>query len=250
MKYKKKVGIHFYEEGEGADVLLLHSAGQVPLGLEERTAKIGKYAHVVTPNIYDMTKKVKRLDYASVADILDNFIESNNLHKPILIGCSFGGALALSYAAHYKNKVKKIIACDPIGWPLNRSFFDWLKQFIIMHQITNRLPAYMKRRNPGILYATREAIANPIGVFRGLQLAIRAEVKQELPLVDTPVHLMWGSDDNYVTTSIGRSMADMLPNATFEIMPNPSHFWYNLEPELLIDYVIKTLEDPSSSPKR
>ena len=157
-----------------------------------------------------------------------------------------GGGLSLAYAAKFPDQIKRLMICDASGLPLQRSLLQWIKAYMDMHNQASNLPDEVRSKAPGYTSMIKEMIKNPLGVYKAWRISAQENLESVLSSVIAPTKILWGSEDHFIPIDIGKRMAKMLPNATFNTVPNPSHFWYYLEPKIFAEQVLATLAEESN----
>ncbi|WP_193489486.1 alpha/beta fold hydrolase [Mycolicibacterium murale] len=84
-------------------------------------------------------------------------------------------------------------------------------------------------------------------VLRYLQNGITADlVEGRLSSIDTPVLLMWGSDDRWIPLEVGERIAAIVPQSPFVILDRCRHAPYAERPAEFGDVVSRFITDPAS----
>lgn len=239
VEVSKFSGVEIVSAGkEGPNVIFLHPAGQPPLGMREHIEQLALGGRVFAPNIFDLIAVLQRrgIKNPSFADIVNEFRGLYILDKRQgtgLVAASFGGSFAWRYAAENPKEVDWVIAGSPTGWPLRRSLGGWMIEFIKMMNNFSQAPAELKKRDaePGLFI--KQTINNPRAVFWGLIMAAKANDREILGSVAAPVELLWGRQDSYIPVESGDRMQMALRRASFNIVSEYGHLWFNLEPEKL-----------------
>lgn len=242
MIVKKIKGVRVLEKGSGIHLVLLHPAGQPPEGFIRQINLLSPHALIVSPNIFDLAREASQMNFEQMAAKLKLVMDSYPGDKKIFIGCSLGGGLALAYAAKFPKEVKRLIVCDTTGIPLNRSLLEWIKAYIQMTRDSAKLPKEIRRNNPGYYRMINEILINPIGVYKAWKISAKGDLTHVLGSVLIPTKILWGSADRFIPVDIGERIAKLLPNANLEIVDNPSHFWYHLEPNKFVNFILKAIK--------
>ena len=127
--------LHALEAGSGQDVLLLHgmkfqAATWKELGTLEKLAKAGYHAVAL-----DMPGFGGSLTCDQDQDtVLAEFIRCTGLNRPVLVGPSMGGRIALEFAINHPDMVSSLVLIDPDGVEENQE-----------HLARNRIPTLVIR---------------------------------------------------------------------------------------------------------
>ena len=155
-----------------------------------------------------------------------------------LVGTSYGGNLAMQVALAAPERITALwlMGCDPAapqgGGPdlagglqaTPDAVFDMLAGLVVHKDHTSEAATFktMARR-----------VGGTAGAAQAMALAGRQDVTAQLASLKMPTLVLWGADDALVPVAVGKKMADALPNAQFEVLPDCGH--------------LPTLEKPAGS---
>lgn len=184
-------------------------------------------------------------DFTSVADIaylyLD-LIDRLGLDRPILVGASLGGWIALEMAVRNPKLFSKLVLISSVGVKFSgredRDFADLFylpdaQAFPALFADPARfapdyarmseaeVQAYARERQSMAYYAWRPYMHNP-----GL--------KRWLHRVDLPTLVLWGAQDQFVKPDYGRRLAEALPRARFEEISGAGHYPQIEQPDAVV----------------
>lgn len=179
-----------------------------------------------------LSRPYNLIDYSTY---VSNFINENNIKNPILIGHSFGGAIACQYTIDNPDKASRLVLVDaaPIRYKLS------LKQqtIIFITQTTKIIlstPFFRCFFEPAkkILYKTLKlensgyADLNNPTLKKTFSNIIREDLSSKLSLIKTPTLLIWGENDLDTPLLAGKKIAQLISNSKLIIFPNLGHFAY------------------------
>ena len=162
-------------------------------------------------------------DYArNIAPVLDEFPD-----PPVIVGHSFGGRVAVCLAAHHPDRVGPLIL---IGAPLIRSsplpkpslFYRLIRAWGGWGLISeDRLERERQKRGSADYRAAR-------GVMRQVLVRVVGEEYQtQLRALRSPVHLLWGANDEEVPLAVAELARDLITDAGGEaelrLLPGVGH---------------------------
>lgn len=98
-------GVHVLKSGkEGPNIIFLHNAGQVPLGMTEHIKNLSEAGQVIAPNIFDLIRSLqlrgnKNPSFADVANEIYRLDLLDKRQQTGLVSTSFGASVAWEYTA-------------------------------------------------------------------------------------------------------------------------------------------------------
>lgn len=177
-------------------------------------------------------------------DFVDEFLKANKILKPVIIGHSFGGRVALKYAFKYPEKATKVVLT---GAPVIRSrVFKRKISFIVAiagGQLFRFLPKTTKDFLRKLLYflvGERDYYsAGPLKqVFKNI---ISEDLVFYAKNVKVPVLLVWGENDKVVPVSDMKKIAKIIPHATFSVAKDAGHKLPYEKPEIFVKAILPFL---------
>lgn len=154
-------------------------------------------------------------------------VEEKN--KPILIGHSFGGRIAIKYAAKYPEKIDKLILTGAAGikhslTAKQKIFFIAAKtgKIIFSLPIINNLEKYAQK----FLYkATREKdYYKASSKMKEIMKNVLAEdLTDYLDKIKTPTLLVWGKEDKTTPLADGEIMNEKIENSKLVVVDDSNH---------------------------
>ncbi|HXZ86010.1 MAG TPA: alpha/beta hydrolase [Myxococcota bacterium] len=236
--------VYFEEAGAGVPLLLQHTAGSDSRQwrhlledpwIAERFRVLAwdlpYHGKSLPPASQRWWETPYRLTLAFFLDFIQRFAAELALERPVFMGCSMGGHVALDLARYRPGLCRAVIGVEaasrtPAGG------LDWLDhprvtnemKGALMVGLTSPTSPEAARREVGWAYAQG---APP--VFRG-DLAFYAEehdLTQEAANIDTrrtAVYVLSGEYDWSATPALSRALADAIPGAEFVPLPGLGHF--------------------------
>jgi len=135
--------IHYTDIGSGQPVVLLHSQPANERQFDVLKNKLKENYRVISidrPGMgYSKGPKVNSSDRLFIqAEIISKLLQEITEEKPIVIGHSYGGALALSLALHDEKNLKKLILVNTVSHPW-KSDGVWLPFKIITNPLIGKI---------------------------------------------------------------------------------------------------------------
>ena len=122
--------LFFRHFGEGPPLIILHGI----FGISDNWVTIGKRLaekfSVYIPDLrnHGQSPHSPTFNYAAMADDLLEFIEDHKIEKPVIIGHSMGGKVAMTFTLEHQEMVEKLIVVDisPRRYPGRNVHFDMI----------------------------------------------------------------------------------------------------------------------------
>lgn len=222
----------FVAEGprtDGAPVLLLHGM----LGaLENWKTTIGALAaaghQVVAPvlPVYDLP--MSETSVRGLVRYVVRFIEAIGLERPVLVGNSLGGHVALLYAIDESLPLSGLVLTGASG----------VHEVVMGGSTPKRFDrSYVRDRAAHTFYdpshaseelvdQVMEIVANRSRVLRLIRMARAARdenVEDDLEHILVPTLLIWGTEDRLTPPDVALRFKERIPNARLELIPACGH---------------------------
>jgi len=220
------ININYIQYGNknGKDIVLLHGWGQNIEMMDPIGKRLEDDFYITNIDLpgYGKSEEPKRVytiyDYYETIKKLLNKLKINN---PILIGHSFGGRIAIVYAA--KEKVDKLVLLAAPYKKSNKS--DTLKvrilKFLKKVPLLNKLAPYMKTKIGSKDYRSATPIMRDI-----LVKTINEDLEQYLKEIKAPTLLIWGTNDKEASIEDAKYAESIMENAGLVVYEGCSHYAY------------------------
>lgn len=160
--------------------------------------------------------------------LIESFVQQLNIKRPVLIGHSFGGRIAIMYSAH--NETDRIILVDAAGIKPRRPLRYYIK--VYSFKTAKRLLPLLagrKRANDIINRWRGKAGSADYAAASPQMRAIMSKVVNEdltplLPLIKAPVLLIWGERDTATPIADAKKMERLIPDAGLVSYPEAGHY--------------------------
>ena len=243
MNYKyDKLNINYDILGSGSPIILLHGWGTNYHTFLKLTNEIkNKYTVFLIDlpgfGLSDEPTKIYNLD--NYVEFLKTFIEELQIENPIILGHSFGGRIAIKYAAEYSN-ISKLILVDSAGIKHRLSLKQKLN--IIKYKLLKKYYRFTKKINKyNELVKTNGSTdyVNSTDVMKGiLSKVVREDLKKELKKIKVETLIIWGKDDSVTPYKDALVMNKLIKNSGLVTIENAGHFPY-LERSNYFNIIIK-----------
>lgn len=259
------VNLHYQQHGQGSDVILVHGV----------TSNLSYWLLTVLPQLmerhrvtlYDLRghgfSDMPPSGYTSreMAEDLRGLMDSLNIEEAHIVGHSFGGAIALHYAAQYPERVHSLVIADsaiPVlrqcvsiaDWPL----YDELQKFLDPYGV--KLPADPDRWDLAELLPELSRLPTFVGLRRGLPRqdrrlqrlmanttcledlrAIDGLTEERIRTVATPTLALYSDRSPFL--AICYYLEEHLPSCRSLIQAGGDHFLPAVAPEALANLVLE-----------
>ncbi len=219
----KDVLVNYIQYGEGSDILLLHGWGQniemmKPLG--DNLCSNHRITILDFPGFGESDDLKTPWTIKDYSDFLEEFVKKNGIKKPIVIGHSFGGRVAIRYSAN--NPIEKLILfgspCIRINreLPLSVKILKKLKQLPGMNSFGEYMKKYIGSRD--------YKAASPI-LRQTLVNVVNEDLSQFAQKIEEATLLIWGEQDTESPLKEAQELEKLMVDAALIVLPG-THYAY------------------------
>lgn len=168
---------------------------------------------------------------------LENYITQNEINRPVLIGNSLGGHIALLYTLKHPQNVAKLVLTGSSGLYENTfgGTFPRVKDYsyikgkvedvfdrkeVVDEALVNHIFEIVQQKSKAL---------SIIGLARDAQ---KQNLKNQLPNIKVPTLLLWGLQDVVTPPAVAEQFRELLPQATLHYLNNCGHAPMMEQPEL------------------
>lgn len=175
---------------------------------------------------------------------LKKFIEKNKLKKPILVGHSFGGRVAIKYAWKYPEDTTSLILT---GVPLIRHTTLKKKIAYICAVVGGKTLKMLPKETRAFMRKVLYASIGEWDYYKAgpLQQVFKNIIGEGLTFYAKDIHvptlLVWGKNDKIVPASDIEKIKKYIPQATSVIVEGEDHKLPYLNPRLFFDAIKSSL---------
>lgn len=217
------IDVNYIQYGEGKDILLLHGWGQniemmKPIGdaLSDRF----RITILDFPGFGDTTEPKEPWNIEKYSLLVEMFVKKLEIKKPIVMGHSFGGRVAICYSS--RNPIEKLILfgspCIRIKEKLSLKVrtLKSLKKLPGM----NGLAEYMKK----FIGSRDYKAASPI-MRQTLVEVVNEDLTKYAREIEEPTLLIWGEYDTEAPLSDAKELEKIMIDAALIVLPG-THYAY------------------------
>lgn len=219
----KNLDINYIQYGEGKDIILLHGWGQNI----EMMKPLGDYfcdKHRITildlPGFGESEEPNETWNIQKYNDMLEEFITKLKIKKPIIIGHSFGGRLAIRYSAEHP--IEKLVLFGSPCIRIQEELPFTVKILKSLKQVPglNDLGEYMKKYIGSRDYKE----ASPV-MRQTLVEVVNEDLSKYAREIEEPTLLIWGDQDTEAPVREAKELEKIMVDAALILLPG-SHYAY------------------------
>ena len=252
--------LFFRQIGAGRPIIILHGlfgSADNWLTISKVIADNGFSVYTVDQRNHGRSPQVPTHSYPELADDLYDFIQQQQLEKPILIGHSMGGKTVMQYAMQYPGTFSHLVVVDiaprlykvhhgdilaglkaiPLDTLQNRNEADQIlsqyepspsvRQFLLKNLYRNEEGNFAWRINLPVLDENIEIISQDI-------------INQRV--VEEPTLFMRGEKSGYVRDKDLPKIKELFPNSTVDTIEGASHWVQAEQPEAFVKSLVSFLQ--------
>ncbi|MCU0340050.1 MAG: alpha/beta fold hydrolase [Spirosomaceae bacterium] len=252
--------LFFRQVGDGHPLIILHGLfGSCDnwLTISKPIAENGFSVYAIDQRNHGRSPHAPTHTYPDMADDLYEFIQQQNLQKPILVGHSMGGKTVMQFAMRYPDLAASLVVVDiaPKAYRVHhREILDGLAA-VPLAQIQHRNEAEDVLKQYEELPAVRQFLLknlyrNEAGAFDWrINLKVLDESieiiggdVEDKKVVETPTLFMRGALSNYVRETDLPSIGEWFPHAELDTIANAGHWVQAEQPQAFLDSLMRFLK--------
>lgn len=230
-------------------------------------AKLGFHVVAVDLPGFGFSDKPAWFDYsiASQARIIERFMDRLGIGRATIIGSSYGGAVALTVALDYAERVEKLVV---VGTVIN----DEVKKQLLLKLATMRgvgeilspflidSKIFLKRRMRGTIWTANhhlitkeriEGVRRPLraaNAHRSVLATARKwdanRIEQDAHLINHPTLILWGEHDAVIPIHNGEKIHESILNSRFVVFRDCGHVPQEEAPDNFVRVVTEFCRSP------
>ena len=235
------LGIHtsYYEAGtpNGRPIILLHGMSTSADSFRETMHELADEHWLIAPDIpgFGYTASTTPYNFPHLVEWLAAFCEARHLPPVILLGHSFGGTLAVTYAVDYPNQVEKLLLLAPAVLS-SVTYPDFVKRIgvglglIDLGSAVSQSKLWVRRQiktpfyNPDLMHdSVWDRRLADYELARQSADVLKASAFHDLwPFLSNLHHeicMVWGENDGVVPPSDAAVLAGQFPDSQTHILP-------------------------------
>ncbi len=267
--------VHYKIHGQGEPFfILLHGFGASLFSWHEVTTPLSEFGTVIAYDrpAFGLTERPMEWEgespysQQSQVELVIGLMDALNIEKAILVGNSAGGTISMMTALQYPDRVQALILVDPAVYA-GGGAPGWIRPILGTPQMDHLGPLVARQiqeRGPDLIeLAWHDPSRISPGIFEGYKKPLQVEnwdkalwylttSSQESTLVDQlneldlPTLVITGDDDRIVPTEQSIQLADELPNAILQVIPQCGHVPHEERPNEFMQVVEEFLSSSLS----
>ena len=217
------ININYVQYGDGKDVVLLHGWGQnieMMKFLGDRLCDNHRITILDLPGFGESEEPPVEWFVKDYVNLVHELVKELKIKKPIMIGHSFGGRIAIKYSSLYE--VEKLVL---FGAPcirrdteldLKTKFLKKLKTLPGMDKIGEYMKQYIGSRD--------YKAASPV-MRQTLVNTVNESLEEDAKKISSPTLLIWGTNDTEAPIEEARELEKIMKDAALIELPG-THYAY------------------------
>ena len=179
----------------------------------------------------------KPMTLKDYADFVYKYLKDNKIEQPIIIGHSFGGAVATKLTLLYPDSISKLVLVDASAIRQPR------RKMILIKKAADFLkPLFPEKLRKFILRLlkldkTDYAQIESLELKETFKNVIKENLAPYFTQIKTPTLVIWGEHDKITPLGEGKIIAEDISGAKLEIIKNTGHFVFLEKPEEFIKLI-------------
>lgn len=230
--------VYYNISGNGPVMVLLHGWGQDSTTFSEIIKRMSNRYTILSIDWLGFGKSddpIKPLNVDDYVDVLGSLLEHLQIQKPIILGHSFGGRIAIKYFVKTKNALMLILVSSA-GIKPKRNIkyyyrvykFKFLKRIYLLLKLNKKL-SKLYQNSGSKDYQNANLIMK-----QTLSKVVNEDLTPLLSQIKIPTYLLWGIDDEIVPYKDALLFKKYIPDASLITFYYSGHFPYITEQEKFI----------------
>lgn len=263
--YLRGLGLHFFDRGAGAAVLLVHGFGGSTYSFRYQLGPLSEHFRVLALDLpgFGYSDRPTDLDLSHTAHVerLREFLDRMGVERATVIGHSMGGAIAMRLAALYPQRVERLVlaAAAAPDERFNLPLYPLVRPLLpIPLAVVWSSPRRLRRSVERVVY-DRAFITDELWreYFRPMRLRgtaaslikLMGDVRRDEPVDPATVAhrslLLWGEADTAVPLRVAHRLHATMPDARLEVVPRAGHLVLEEQPQASTAAILRFLGVPA-----
>lgn len=254
MKHKKEINgrlLAWEQTGTGArPVVLMHGWGcnsSTVASLARAATLPGTTVYNLDlPGFGDSPEPPADWGIGDYTALIEEFCRTLGLERPVLMGHSFGGRIAIQMAS--RTPVAKVVLVDAAGIKPRRSLKYYIKVYSYKAAKKILTTVFGAKGRTMVDIWTRRAGSSDYAQASPVMRSVMSRVVNEdltacLPSIKAPTLLIWGEKDTATPMADARKMESLIPDAGLVSYPEAGHYSFLDRPTQTAAVIASFLKD-------
>jgi pimeloyl-ACP methyl ester carboxylesterase len=207
--------LHYTVTGKGFPVVLIHGLAGSTRWWRRNAPGLSRFFKVYLIDLPGIASMNGTNPVETLRACLPAWLDTLGLERVHLVGHSLGGYVAIHLAATQPERVARLALIDSVGIPIDARPHQMLARAVqgARHASWTFMPTIFRdgvRAGLPALWRLTEAI-------------LEVDARPLLREIVAPTLILWGTRDTVLPPKLGRRMAEMMQNATFQLVPRAGH---------------------------
>ena len=215
--------VNYIQYGTGKDIILLHGWGQnidMMKPLADPLSEKFRVTIIDFPGFGESDEPTTAWTISKYSELIETIVHKLKIKKPIIIGHSFGGRVAIYYSANHPIE-KLILFGSPCirknkNLSLKVKILKSLKKLPGMNSFGERMKKYIGSRD----YKAASPIMRQI-----LVNTVNEDLSSMAQKIEEPTLLIWGENDTESPLNEAQELEEMMIDAALIVLPG-THYAY------------------------
>lgn len=217
------VSVNYVQYGEGKDILLLHGWGQnieMMKFIGDRLADRFRITILDFPGFGESDEPTIPWTLSDYSLLIERLVQGLKIKKPIIMGHSFGGRVAIRYSANHPIE-KLVLFGSPCvrlqqKLPLSVRILKKLKTLPGLDAFGEKMKKYIGSRD--------YKAASPV-MRQTLVQVVNEDLSEFAKKIEEPTLLIWGDQDTEAPVEEARILENIMYDAALIVLPG-THYAY------------------------
>ena len=219
----KDLNVNYIQYGKGKDILLLHGWGQnieMMKFIGDNFQDRFRITILDFPGFGESEEPHETWTIDKYSEMLEEFVEKTGVKKPIVMGHSFGGRVAIRYSA--RNPIEKLVLFGSPCIRIQENLSLKVKMLKSLKKIPgmNGIGEYMKK----FIGSRDYKAASPI-MRQTLVEVVNEDLSKYAREIEEPTLLIWGDHDDEAPVNDAKELEKIMIDAALIILPG-THYAY------------------------
>lgn len=263
--------VHYQEFGNHADptIILIHGfTASVYVWKNTAPVLAENGFHVIAPDLlgFGYSDKPRWFDYSieSQARMISRFMNRLGIGRAVVVGSSYGGAVAATLALDYRERVEKLVLADavcndgPKNHPLMKlgmvpGLGEAITPFILDSKAFTKMRMHQTLAPANHHLITQEridSVVRPLSAADAHHSVLASSrnwhanrIERDANLISQPTLIIWGEEDTVVPIRDGYSLHDRILHSRFVVLPNCGHVPQEEKSKIFSELVVEFCRD-------